>query len=240
MLSRSMLSECQQNANEQHAASTAIQIQSLRPACEVLPDASALFLCSSPFKPVKLCESSGKNRDQYKSKQSAGSFPKQSTQLHKGKLRLFSAIFFASSDTEVPLAFPKACDQTIQRVLCQFGSSKGQGSCSQRDKAEGIFCFFAFSKNTGTPHKLSKKTQNTQSQYDKANPVKLNICFLSLQFTANNPPPTIEKAKNLHGGHGILACPQRQSVFNEAFFSGKGFIWQVFDGGRDPMRLGNR
>ena len=109
------------NANEQHAASTAIQIQSLRPACEVLPDASALFLCSSPFKPVKLCESSGKNRDQYKSKQSAGSFPKQSTQLHKGKLRLFSAIFFASSDTEVPLAFPKACDQTIQRVLYQFG-----------------------------------------------------------------------------------------------------------------------
>ena len=107
------------NANEQHAASTAIQ--SLRPACEVLPDASALFLCSSPFKPVKLCESSGKNRDQYKSKQSAGSFPKQSTQLHKGKLRLFSAIFFASSDAEVPLAFPKACDQTIQRVLCQFG-----------------------------------------------------------------------------------------------------------------------
>ena len=140
-------------------------------------------------------------------------------------------VFQPLNANKQPLAFPKACDQTIQRVLCQFGSSKQQGSCSQRDKAEGIFCFFAFSKNTGTPHKLSKKTQNTQSQYDKANPVKLNICF---------PPPTIEKAKNLHGRHGILACPQRQSVFNEAFFSGKGFIWQVFDGGRDPMRLGNR
>ena len=44
---------------------------------------------------------------------------------------------------------------------------------------------------------------------------------------------------NHHCNHGILACPQRQSVFNEPFFSGKGFIWQVFDGGRDPTRLGN-
>ena len=107
------------NANKQHAASTAIQ--SLRPACEVLPDASALFLCSSPFKPVKLCESSREKRDQYKSKQSAGSVPKQSTKLNKGKVRSFSSIFFASSDAEVPLAFPKPCDQTIQRVLYQFG-----------------------------------------------------------------------------------------------------------------------
>ena len=100
-------------------ASTAIQ--SLRPACELLPDASARFLCSSPFKPVKLCESSRKKRDQCKPKTKRRLFPKQSTKLNKGKVRSFSSVFFASRDAEVPLAFPKACDQTIQWVLYRFG-----------------------------------------------------------------------------------------------------------------------
>ena len=72
-------SECQQ-----HAASTAIQ--SLRPACEVLPDASALFLCSSPFKPVKRCESSRKKISTNQSKVQAlsQSNPPNSTKARCG------------------------------------------------------------------------------------------------------------------------------------------------------------